>query len=157
MKASRPFGLAQVSLDCAGCFRSFTRFAVCTENLIRVDDVMEPPKLAGMLGPLCFVLALLAAPIKSKLRFETENAALRHQLTVLRRRLQGRARPDCLCGAVLLSCGRWCRAKSLRTRNHRCRSALSDRLQYRSGSHSSDADLVPSGGWDVCYSTAVRG
>jgi len=92
MKASRPFGLAQVSLDCAGCFRSFTRFAVCTENLIRVDDVMEPPKLAGMLGPLCFVLALLAAPIKSKLRFETENAALRHQLTVLRRRLQGRAR-----------------------------------------------------------------
>ena len=43
-----------------------------------------------MIGLLCFVLAVLAAPIKSKIRLEAENAVLRHQLTVLRRRLQGR-------------------------------------------------------------------
>jgi hypothetical protein len=40
-----------------------------------------------MIGLLCFVLAVLAAPIKSKMRLEAENAVLRHQLTVLRRRL----------------------------------------------------------------------
>src|SRR5215467_3088109 len=45
-----------------------------------------------MIGLLCFVLAVLAAPIRSKMRLEAENAVLRHQLTVLRRRLQGRVR-----------------------------------------------------------------
>jgi hypothetical protein len=29
---------------------------VCTGNLIRVDDVMESPKLAGMIRQFCFVL-----------------------------------------------------------------------------------------------------
>ena len=38
------------------------------------------------------VLAVLAAPCKSKSRLEAENAALRHQLIVLRRRVQGRVR-----------------------------------------------------------------
>src|ERR1700752_4968323 len=45
-----------------------------------------------MIGLLCFVLAVLASPFKSRLRLEAENAALRHQLMVLRRRLQGRVR-----------------------------------------------------------------
>jgi hypothetical protein len=45
-----------------------------------------------MVGLLCFVLAVLTSPVKSRLRLEAENAALRHQLMVLRRRLQGRAR-----------------------------------------------------------------
>src|ERR1700746_3906494 len=45
-----------------------------------------------MIGLLCFVLAVLASPFKSKLRLEAENAVLRHQLIVLRRRLQGRVR-----------------------------------------------------------------
>jgi hypothetical protein len=45
-----------------------------------------------MIGLLCFVLTVLAAPIKSKMRLEAENAVLRHQLAVLRRRLQGRVR-----------------------------------------------------------------
>src|SRR5258707_11887294 len=45
-----------------------------------------------MIGLLCFVLAILASPFKSKLRLETENAVLRHQLIVLRRRLHGRVR-----------------------------------------------------------------
>src|SRR5271163_3795092 len=45
-----------------------------------------------MIGLLCFALAVLASPFKSKLRLEAENAVLRHQLIVLRRRLQGRVR-----------------------------------------------------------------
>jgi hypothetical protein len=56
-----------------------------------------------MIGLLCFVLAVLAAPIKSK-RLEAENAVLRHQLTVLRRRLQGHVRlrnKDCRLLIVL--------------------------------------------------------
>ena len=45
-----------------------------------------------MIGLLCFVLAVLASPFKSKLRLEAENAVLRHQLIILRRRLHGRIR-----------------------------------------------------------------
>src|SRR6202051_2972280 len=43
-----------------------------------------------MIGLLCFVPTVLAFPFKSKLRLEAENAVLRHQLIVLRRRLHGR-------------------------------------------------------------------
>src|SRR3982074_435093 len=45
-----------------------------------------------MIGLLCFVLAVLASPFKSKLRLEAENAVLRQQLIVLKRRLHGRVR-----------------------------------------------------------------
>src|ERR1700742_1595085 len=45
-----------------------------------------------MIGLLRFVVALLASPFKSKIRLEAENAVLRHQLIVLRRKLKGRAR-----------------------------------------------------------------
>jgi hypothetical protein len=45
-----------------------------------------------MIRLLCFVLAVLASPFKSKSRLEAENAALRHQLIVLRRKLHGRVR-----------------------------------------------------------------
>jgi hypothetical protein len=45
-----------------------------------------------MIGLLCFVLAVLASPFKSKLRLQAENAVLRHQLIVVRRRLPGRVR-----------------------------------------------------------------
>jgi hypothetical protein len=53
-----------------------------------------------MIGLLCFVLAVLASPFKSKLRLEAENAVLRHQLNVLRRRLPCRVR--------LTNHDRWC-------------------------------------------------
>ena len=43
-----------------------------------------------MIGLLCFALAILASPFKSKSRLEAENAMLRHQLNVLRRRPHGR-------------------------------------------------------------------
>src|ERR1700751_661676 len=45
-----------------------------------------------MIGLLCFVLAVLASPFKSKLRLEAENAVLRHQLNVVRGRLHVRVR-----------------------------------------------------------------
>jgi hypothetical protein len=45
-----------------------------------------------MLSLFYFFLAILASPFKSKSRLEAENAALRHQLIVLRRRAQRRVR-----------------------------------------------------------------
>src|SRR3979411_2701243 len=45
-----------------------------------------------MIALIRFVLAMLASPVKSKSRLEAENAVLRHQLIVLRRKLKGRAR-----------------------------------------------------------------
>src|SRR5471030_2875645 len=45
-----------------------------------------------MIALVCFILAVLASPFKSKSRLEAENAALRHQLIILRRKMQGRVR-----------------------------------------------------------------
>src|SRR4030088_869349 len=45
-----------------------------------------------MIGLLRFVLEILASPFKSKSRLEAENAVLRHQLIVLRRKRRGRPR-----------------------------------------------------------------
>src|SRR4030081_2375850 len=43
-----------------------------------------------MIALFCLFLALFTSPFKSKSRLEAENAALRHQLIVLRRRVRGR-------------------------------------------------------------------
>jgi hypothetical protein len=43
-----------------------------------------------MIALLCFLLILFASRFKSKSRLEAENAALRHQLIVLPRRVSGR-------------------------------------------------------------------
>ena len=45
-----------------------------------------------MIGLILLVLNLLAALFKSKSRLEAENAALRQQLVVLRRKVHGRVR-----------------------------------------------------------------
>ena len=45
-----------------------------------------------MIALLWFVLAILASPFKSKSQLEAENAALRRQLIVLRRKVNGRVR-----------------------------------------------------------------
>ena len=42
-----------------------------------------------MIALLYFILTVLVSPFKSKSRLEAENAALRHQLTVLRRKVRG--------------------------------------------------------------------
>src|SRR6478609_9657885 len=44
-----------------------------------------------MIWLLCFVMAALTSPFKSKIRLKAENATLRHQLVVLRRKVKGRA------------------------------------------------------------------
>src|SRR5450830_565540 len=45
-----------------------------------------------MIALICFVLAVLASPFKSNIRLEAENAVLRHQVIILRRKPKGRAR-----------------------------------------------------------------
>src|SRR6266481_4775062 len=45
-----------------------------------------------MIALLCFFLTLFASLFKSKSRLEAENAALRHQLIVLQRKMRGRIR-----------------------------------------------------------------
>src|SRR5262245_5979658 len=47
-----------------------------------------------MIALLCFVVAILATPFKSKYRLEAENAALRCQLIVLRRKVPGPGSAD---------------------------------------------------------------
>jgi hypothetical protein len=44
-----------------------------------------------MLVLLCVVLAVLVSPFKARIRLEAENAVHRHQLILLRRKVQGRA------------------------------------------------------------------
>jgi hypothetical protein len=44
-----------------------------------------------MIALIWFVLAVLASPFESKRRLEAENAVLRHQLVILRRKIRGRA------------------------------------------------------------------
>jgi hypothetical protein len=45
-----------------------------------------------MIALFCLFLALFASSFKSKSRLEGENAALRHQLIILRRKVRGRVR-----------------------------------------------------------------
>jgi transposase InsO family protein len=63
---------------------------VCAENFVRIDLVSESLNVghdgrAGM-----FHFEAVASPFKSNSRLEAENAALRHQLTVLQRKVRGR-------------------------------------------------------------------
>jgi hypothetical protein len=60
-----------------------------------------------MIGLFCFALAVLAAPIRSKLRLEAENAVLRHQLIVLRRSPHGRVRLTNLDRWFFIQLYRW--------------------------------------------------
>jgi hypothetical protein len=56
--------------------------------------ITRPNRLtsAAMIALFCLFLALFASPFKSKSRLEAENAALRHQLIILRRKVRGRVR-----------------------------------------------------------------
>src|ERR1035437_26676 len=56
-----------------------------------------------MIRLLCFVLAVLTSPLKSKIRLSAENAALRHQLIVLRRKLHGRVHSQTAIAGSLYS------------------------------------------------------
>jgi type II secretory pathway pseudopilin PulG len=56
---------------------------------------------------LCFFLTLFALPFKSKSRLEAENAALRHQLAVLRRKVRGRVQLTNRDRLFLIQLYRW--------------------------------------------------
>jgi hypothetical protein len=58
-------------------------------NLIRIDCVTESLIVNRMIAPLPLP-DLSVSPFKSKSRLEAENAALRHQLIVLRQKVRGR-------------------------------------------------------------------
>jgi hypothetical protein len=50
-----------------------------------------------MLALPCFFLVVLASPFKLRSRLEAENAALRHQLIVLRRKTISWSWAKCIC------------------------------------------------------------
>jgi hypothetical protein len=60
-----------------------------------------------MIAPLCFVLTVLVSPFKSKSRLEAENAALRYQVIVLRRRVHRRVRLTNSDRLVFIQLYRW--------------------------------------------------
>jgi transposase InsO family protein len=60
-----------------------------------------------MFALLCFVLAVLASPFKSKSRLEAENAVLRHQMIVLRRHVRGRVQLTNLDRLFFIRLYRW--------------------------------------------------
>ena len=60
-----------------------------------------------MIALIWFLLAVLASAFKSKSRLEAENAVLRHQLIVLRRRVRGRVQPTNSDRWFLVQMYRW--------------------------------------------------
>jgi transposase InsO family protein len=61
-----------------------------------------------MVALLCFFLALLASPFKSKARLEAENAVLRQQLIVLQRKIRGRVQFTNSDRLFFIQLYRWC-------------------------------------------------
>jgi hypothetical protein len=55
-----------------------------------IDPELEQFAVDTRIALLWFLLTLFASPLKSKSRLEVENAALRYQLIVLRRKMRGR-------------------------------------------------------------------
>ena len=60
-----------------------------------------------MIALLCFILAVVVSPFKSKSRLEAENVALRYQLIVLRRKVTGRVRLSNGDRLVFIQLYRW--------------------------------------------------
>ena len=60
-----------------------------------------------MIALVRFLLTLLVSPFRSKSRLEAENAALRHQLIVLQRRVRGRVQLTNGDRLILVQLYRW--------------------------------------------------
>jgi hypothetical protein len=60
-----------------------------------------------MIALFWLLLAILVSPFKSKCQFEAENAALRHQVVVLRRQVRGRVRLTNIDRLFLVQLYRW--------------------------------------------------
>src|SRR5436309_13230456 len=77
-------------LDFAWRMRNSVFMAVCIESLIRFDCVTESHNVGDDgCGPV-LLSGAVDLTFKSKSRLEAENAALRHQLIVLQRKVRGR-------------------------------------------------------------------
>jgi hypothetical protein len=63
---------------------------VCTENLIRIDCVTESPNVNGDDRALLPLPDPVRLAVQVEEPTEAENAALRHQVIVLQRRVRGR-------------------------------------------------------------------
>jgi hypothetical protein len=61
-----------------------------------------------MIAWVCLIWSILASPFKSERRLEAENAALQHQLIVLRRQLRGRVQLTNFDRLFLVQLYRWC-------------------------------------------------
>jgi hypothetical protein len=61
-----------------------------------------------MIAWVCLIWSILAALFKSERRLEAENAALQHQLIVLRRQLRGRVQLTNFDRLFLVQLYRWC-------------------------------------------------
>src|SRR6266702_11456 len=122
-----------------------------------------------MIALLCFFLTLFASPFKSKSRLEAENAALRHQLIVVQRKMRGRVHltngdrlflvqlyrwfPSVLKTITIIrpeTLVRWDRRASMAS----CSSSVSRSLSRVSRSiWSSDVDRRPRDGAPSCVTT----
>ena len=80
------------ALDVEKCQLALVWLALRSCSQVAISSTRVCLSAGGMIGLLYFVLAVLASPFKSKIRLEAENAVLRHQLTVLLRRLRGHVR-----------------------------------------------------------------
>ena len=84
------------------------RWLVCAENFIRIDLMTESLNVDAMVALIFFFLNLVASLFKSKSRLEAENAALRHQLTVLQRKIRGRVQFTNSDRLFFIQLYRWC-------------------------------------------------
>ena len=81
---------------------------VCAKNSIRIDLMANCLTSATMVALIFLCLNLVASLFKSKTRLEAENAALRHQLTVLQRKIRGRVQFTNSDRLFFIQLYRWC-------------------------------------------------
>ena len=85
---------------------------------------------------LSFILGVLALPLKSKIRIEAENAALRHQVLVLRRQVRGRVHLANFDRLSLVQLYQWCPSISRALTSVEPKTVVRwHRAGFRAGSH----------------------
>jgi hypothetical protein len=81
---------------------------LCVPKTPSVDLMTESLIAATMVALIFLCLNLVASLFKSKSRLEAENAALRHQLTVPRRKIRGRVQFTNGDRLFFIQLYRWC-------------------------------------------------
>ena len=81
---------------------------MCAENFIPIDLVTNRITSIAMVALIFLCLNLVASFFKSKSRLEAENAALRHQLIVLQRKIRGRVHFTNSDRLFFIQLYRWC-------------------------------------------------